>query len=442
MMITRKHNILRTIFAPALLVLGMGAQQAAAAPDLSAPGSFYVDLMTDGSNHDALSNGWIFQDRPDFGVLENDDWIRGNPGDNPGFFTMTIPGLNPGAMYDVALLYVDQGAGPGGFKDAMIGVDPDPDNLIVLNGTNETSTLTENAAHANWFQFQSDPGIVGTTTVAGDGTVTLYFDHPPSKPETFLDGVVLTPLIPPLPLQLRVSYDGTDLIIEWDSSDGSLYNLRSDTDPATNSDPATWPIFDGHQDLAATPPENTLSFSFPADDSRYFVVEEFPAPPVSLVSDDFESGEGDWTTGSDGLGGTAWELGAPSNVGPNSANSPTNCFGTNLAAEYDFDADVWLRSPPIDLTNAAGATLHYFQYFEIEVDFDLGKVSVVDAGNNSELAVLVPVVDGSSAGWEEVSMPLPATALGKTVKIEFRLDSDDVENRAGWYIDDFDLTVP
>jgi len=231
-----------------------------------------------------------------------------------------------------------------------------------------------------------------------------------------------------------------DLTLTWNSRDGRLYNVRSELDLST--DPATWPIFDGHQDLAATPPENTLSFSFPADDSRYFVVEEFPAPPVSLVSDDFESGEGDWTTGSDGLGGTAWELGAPSNVGPNSANSPTNCFGTNLAAEYDFDADVWLRSPPIDLTNAAGATLNYFQYFEIEVDFDLGKVSVVDAGNNSELAVLVPVVDGSSAGWEEVSMPLPATALGKTVKIEFRLDSDDVENRAGWYIDDFDLTVP
>ena len=129
-------------------------------------------------------------------------------------------------------------------------------------------------------------------------------------------------------------------------------------------------------------------------------------------------------------------------MGPPAANSPTNCFGTNLSADYADDANVWLRSGEIDLTNAAGATLSYFQYFEIELGFDKGFVSVLDAGDDSVLGVLVPIVDGSSAGWEEVTMSLPAAALGKTVKIEFRLDSDDVMNEAGWYLDDFNLTVP
>ena len=52
------------------------------------------------------------------------------------------------------------------------------------------------------------------------------------------------------------------------------------------------------------------------------------------------------------------------------------------------------------------------------------------------------LVGGSSAGWEEVSLSLPAAALGNTVRIEFRLDSDDVGNAAGWYIDDVEVTVP
>ena len=244
------------------------------------------------------------------------------------------------------------------------------------------------------------------------------------------------------PLVLSVALSGSDeLILKWNSKTGKLYNLRSETDPSAAL-PADWPIFETHQDIASTPPENTLVIPLPADPFRLFVIEEVIAPPVSLVSDDFESGAGDWTTGSDGLGGTVWELGVPSNVGPSNANSPTNCFGTNLSADYDFDAVVWLRSPVADLTSADSASLSYFQFFEIESDFDLGTVSLLDASDNSVLAVLVPLLDGSSAGWEEVSMSLPAAALGKAVRIEFRLDSDDVNNEAGWYIDDFDLTVP
>jgi len=171
-------------------------------------------------------------------------------------------------------------------------------------------------------------------------------------------------------------------------------------------------------------------------------VEEFPAPPVSIFSDDLESGQGGWTLGSDGVAGTAWELGAPSTVGPASAHSPTNCFGTNLAANYTEDADVWLRSPPIDLTTAGGATLRYAQFFDIEKGFDSGRVAVLDAGDDSELAVLEDPIEGTSTGWEEFSQSLPAAVLGKTVKIEFRFSSDDIEFFSGWYIDDVVVTVP
>ncbi|MFP6896830.1 MAG: LamG-like jellyroll fold domain-containing protein [Roseibacillus sp.] len=237
--------------------------------------------------------------------------------------------------------------------------------------------------------------------------------------------------------------DTGNLSISWESQGGSLYNLRSETDLSIDS--VTWPVFDDHQDIVATPPENTLTFPLPADLVRFFVIEGFPAPPESIYSDDFENDQGQWTVGSDGEVGTAWELGAPATVGPASANSPDNCFATNISAFYDFEADVWLRSPAIDLTTAGAATLNYFQFTDIEGSpFDWGKVSVLDATDDSLLAVIADPVEGSSGGWEAVSIAIPATALGKTIKIEFRLVSDDFpdSNYAGWYLDDIEITVP
>ncbi len=250
-------------------------------------------------------------------------------------------------------------------------------------------------------------------------------------------------------LQLDVTHDaiaGT-LSLRWESEGGRLYNVR--TSPDLTGDPATWPIYDPGggplEDLEASPPENTETFPLPADATRYFAVESFPAPPESIYSDDFENDQGQWTVGSDGEAGTAWELGAPATVGPASANSSDNCFATNISALYDFEADVWLRSPAIDLTTAGAATLNYFQFTDIEgSSFDWGKVSVLDATDDSLLAVISEPVEGFSGGWEAVSIAIPATALGKTIKIEFRLVSDDFpdSNYAGWYLDDIEITVP
>ncbi|MFP6857611.1 MAG: discoidin domain-containing protein, partial [Roseibacillus sp.] len=243
----------------------------------------------------------------------------------------------------------------------------------------------------------------------------------------------------PPSLFLDVASSGDDLVLTWESGGGELFNLRSETD-LSNGEPLTWPIFDGHEDIVATPPFNTLTIPRPADSERFFAIEVFPAPPESIFSDDFESGQGDWTFGSDGAAGTAWELGVPTN-GPGSANSLVNCFGTNLSSDYAINADVWLRSPTIDLTTAGGATLNYFQYRDIEEGFDFAIISVLDAADDSLIAE-IPGIDSAAFAWELVSKSLPAEALGKMIKIEFRLTSDEIETFPGWFIDDFEVTVP
>ncbi|MDE0597332.1 MAG: hypothetical protein OSB65_18980, partial [Roseibacillus sp.] len=243
------------------------------------------------------------------------------------------------------------------------------------------------------------------------------------------------------PLPLEVS--GRDMLtFRWPSQRGQLYTLRSETDPSV-ADPIDWPVFDGHQDMEATPPENTLTIPRPPEAKRFFVIEGFAAPPESIFADDFEGGQGGWTTGTEGAVGTMWELGLPG-VGPAAANSPTSCFGTNLTAGYAIDADVWLRSPPIDLTAVAGATVNYFQAFDIEETFDLGRVSVIDCADDSVLAVIEDDLDGVSLDWALVSRVLPPQVVGKIVKIEFRLITDVFDGSvfAGWYLDDFMVTVP
>ena len=242
---------------------------------------------------------------------------------------------------------------------------------------------------------------------------------------------------------LEVSASGDDLVFTWDSLGGKLYNLRSETDPSS-ADSLDWPVYEGNQDLAATPPRKALRIPRPAEPFRLFVIEEFNAPPTAVFSENFDVPSG-WTAGArtpPDTGTTVWEIGTPSNVGPAAATSPPNCAATNLGGNYGFDTDIYLRTPPIDLSNAGGATLRYSQFVDIEEVFDSGSVRVLDADNLSELAVIQNPVDGAAREWERITKTIPAAALGKTVLIEFRLQSDDVSNFAGWYLDDVEVTVP
>ncbi len=66
---------------------------------------------------------------------------------------------------------------------------------------------------------------------------------------------------------------------------------------------------------------------------------------------------------------------------------------------------------------------------------------MLDAADNTELAVLQEL-EGVTGGWEHVKKSFPPATVGKTVRLEFRLQSDDLQNFAGWYLDDVEVTVP
>lgn len=248
---------------------------------------------------------------------------------------------------------------------------------------------------------------------------------------------------------------GDEFVIKWLSKQGKLYNIRSETQP-DDTDRLDWALYDPaqdgrFQDIEAAPPENTVRLPQPADPFRLFVIEEFNAPPVTLVSYDFDNGPGDWVAGAVGGSGTIWEHGTPANVGPPAANSGANCWGTVIDAIYPNAPggtldEVILRSPEIDLTLAGGATLKFHHWADFEgPPFDWGTVRVLDAADNTVLGVLeAELANQIVPEWEEVKLKFPAAALGKVIKLEFAFTSDDedVGPQAGWYIDDIVVTVP
>jgi hypothetical protein len=260
--------------------------------------------------------------------------------------------------------------------------------------------------------------------------------------------------------QLEIAQVGDDLVISWASQGGMLYNLRSETDPS-NREPKNWPIHDGNMDIAATPDINTLTIALPAEASRFFVIEEFPLPPVTVFSENFDGADPGWATGfdaSDTAMNTIWQLGAPSGgplTGPPAAKSGLNCYGTNLAANYGLSSNIWLRTPPgmIDLTTATGATLLFQQWVEIDEfdDLDRGTVRVLDAsvlpGVVTELDVVQANINGlapAPGSWVQFSAELPAAALGQSIVLEFGFvsDGDDIFDSSGWYLDDVIIITP
>ena len=251
------------------------------------------------------------------------------------------------------------------------------------------------------------------------------------------------------PFGLSIRRVGNQLEISWNSEGGQQYDLLSEL-PGNLSDanpPDQWGVFETFSAIAATPPINTLLIGIPADPERYFVVRGGPTPPLKVFSDDFETGQGAWTVTTDGPGATGWELGAPdANLfgGPPAANSGTNCFGTDLDANYVEDTLTRLRSPAIDLSTIASASLVFQQWRDIELMFDKATIRLLDASDLSEIAILEDDIDGSitDGNWEEVTLDFPPEANGKMVILEFVLDSDEFGNLAGYYIDDVCVQGP
>lgn len=160
-------------------------------------------------------------------------------------------------------------------------------------------------------------------------------------------------------------------------------------------------------------------------------------PPGAIYIEDFESGAPGWTHGG---AGDNWEVGVPLN-GPQSAHSGTNVYATGLNSNIQPFSDCYLRSPVIDLTSVTSATLSFYEWRNIDANIAYHHVSVTIL-DPTTMSVLGEVYTsaGATSGYEQQTIILPDTAVGRQIILEFRLVCDDFNLLEGWYLDDIVIT--
>lgn len=174
-------------------------------------------------------------------------------------------------------------------------------------------------------------------------------------------------------------------------------------------------------------------------------------PLTTPYSTDFEGGIDRWDVHSDG-DGTAWEYGEPT-VGPSSAHSLNNCWGTNLDGRYTDYSETGLISPPVHLNSSGSAFLSFYNWYAISKYHDGGFLEILELNSTSSSWTRVEPVhgypytngdfgtyggdgySGESPSWEKEYFDL-SDHTGNTIKIRWRFSSSVGTNLPGWYIDD------
>ena len=234
--------------------------------------------------------------------------------------------------------------------------------------------------------------------------------------------------------------------LTWPSQEGMLYNLRSSTDLSGGI--SSWTLVEG--DIPASGTGTNTQNVTSLETRLFYAVEEYPAPPVVLLYEDFDTSDGGFTSVNNGTG-TAWAYGAPTSPdqggGAVTADNGGSgkCWGTDIGdpGGYLAGTDTVLRSPVIDLTEVAGASLSFAQALDIEPPHSL-VVNVIEAATDIVLqgAVHTSTPDPSplQADWKTVGSI--AISGGQPVRIEWHFTGNGSGLYLGAYIDDVTVSVP
>ena len=73
---------------------------------------------------------------------------------------------------------------------------------------------------------------------------------------------------------------------------------------------------------------------------------------------------------------------------------------------------------------------------------DTGIVRILSASDLSELGTFDPDLTQFDIDWNEFTIPLPGTAIGQSIIIEFKFTSDiSADNFSGWSIDNVEINL-
>jgi subtilisin family serine protease len=175
---------------------------------------------------------------------------------------------------------------------------------------------------------------------------------------------------------------------------------------------------------------NTAVYSSPVKDYSFGTKAE-----MVVASNGFDGGLSTWEFSTDGV----WEIGVPV-VGPPTAHSPPNCWGTDLDGYYPINCNASLMSDWVTLPeNPELRFWHWYSIDELGWEGAFGTVEVTTDGTTWESASAEAFYAGASGGWLSETIDL-STWAGQRARIRFRLWSQEgdivIYYYAGWYVDD------
>jgi len=146
-----------------------------------------------------------------------------------------------------------------------------------------------------------------------------------------------------------------------------------------------------------------------------------------------------------GLGNTRWELGSPNgSTGPlTGAGGSANAWCTNLG-DYGPDADISLRSPPIDFSGVAAAELTFEAFRDADGISDTAGVRFLRAADEvllgEEVVIDMTILD---IDYTSIEVLVPEAAIGESVIIEFQFSSDSsADIFSGLSLDNMRVQIP
>ncbi len=156
-----------------------------------------------------------------------------------------------------------------------------------------------------------------------------------------------------------------------------------------------------------------------------------------------------WTSTATGLAATNW---VTSNTASDSG--PNNAFVSNPASVSDSQ----LVSPSIPITTA-NRTIQFRHSYNLESSFDGGVLEIsIDGGTFTDILAAGGSISsgryvatiatgfsnpisnrsawtGNSNGYVTTTADLPASAIGRNVRLRFRMGSDNIDAAVGWRVD-------
>jgi hypothetical protein len=337
-----------------------------------------------------------------------------------------------------------------------------PGNYIVFKGVTGSTFTTETYGkgptgfnHIGPFGFQIRPAgsDYGTWAKGGFPGVDL------SDPNADLDGdgwtndeerlYGLDPTSGASVNPFTAAFNSTAGTFSFTRRDNALTGKFSDIE--TSTDLQTWTVDRGAVLVDNGPNANgieivnvTISPGLLAAPKLFVRINQRDASVP--LSENFETGNGGFTVLTDS--GSNWAWGDPDSAGAGGSvtqgnGGSLNCWGTNIGnpGYYITPTVTRLRSVEVDLTNVSAAQLTFAEALDLEAG-DSAVVNIIESATNTVISPAIYTATDANSSlsiWEVANggnpIPIPAAAIGKKVRIEWRLSGQAVDY-FGWYIDD------